>query len=81
VKTDWLRCRTYERMRSADVRKVRLYDAQHACLSWMANNGVPDTGVSAWAGHADLGFTKRTYIHSDPGSLKAGPEKLAELLG
>lgn len=81
VKTDWLRRRAYERMQSADVRKVRLYDARHACLSWMANNGVPDTVVSAWAGHADLGFTKRTYVHPDPQSLKAGSDKLAELLG
>ncbi len=62
-------------------RKVRLYDARHARLSWMANNGVPDTVVSAWAGHSDLGFTKRTYVHPDPQSLRAGSEKLAELLG
>ncbi|MGY1499180.1 site-specific integrase [Streptomyces sp. QTS52] len=81
VKTDWLRRRAYERMESANVRKVRLYDARHACLSWMANNGVPDTVVSAWAGHADLGFTKRIYVHPDPQSLKAGSDKLAELLG
>lgn len=81
VKTDWLRRRAYERMRSADVRKVRLYDARHACLSWMANNGVPDTVVSAWAGHSDLSFTKRTYVHPDQQSLKAGSEKLADLLG
>jgi len=81
VKTDWLRRRAYERMQSADVRKVRLYDARHACLSWMANNGVPDTVVSAWAGHSDLSFTKRTYVHPDPQSLKAGSEKLADLLG
>ncbi|MFJ9665061.1 hypothetical protein ACIRPP_10645 [Streptomyces sp. NPDC101219] len=52
-----------------------------ACLSWMANNGVPDTVVSAWAGHSDLGFTMRTYVHPDPHSLKAGSEKLAGLLG
>lgn len=81
VKTDWLRRRAYERMQSAGVRKVRLYDARHSCLSWMANNGVPDTVVSAWAGHADLGFTKRIYVHPDPQSLKAGSDKLAELLG
>lgn len=81
VKTDWLRRRAYERMQSAAVRKVRLYDARHACLSWMANNGVPDTVVSAWAGHADLGFTKRIYVHPDPQSLKAGSDKLADLLG
>lgn len=81
VKTDWLRRRAYERMQSAEVRKVRLYDARHACLSWMANNGVPDTVVSAWAGHSDLGFTKRIYVHPDPQSLKAGSDRLADLLG
>lgn len=81
VKTDWLRRRAYERMQSADVRRVRLYDARHACLSWMANNGVPDTVVSAWAGHSDLGFTKRVYVHPDPQSLKAGSDRLADLLG
>jgi integrase len=81
VKADWLRRRAYERMRSAGVRRVRLYDARHACLSWMANNGVPDVVVSAWAGHADLGFTKRTYVHADPEALRAGSDKLSELLG
>ena len=47
----------------------------------MANNGVPDTVVSAWAGHSDLSFTKRVYVHPDPQSLSAGSEKLGELLG
>lgn len=81
VKTDWLRRQAYRLMEEAEVRRVRLYDARHACLSWMANNGVPDTVVSAWAGHADLGFTKRTYVHPDPQSLKAGSDRLADLLG
>ncbi len=83
VRTDWLRRRAYERMRSAGARNVRLYDARHACLSWTANNGVPDVMVSAWAGHADLGFTKRAYIHSDAAAdaLRAGSDKLGELLG
>jgi hypothetical protein len=47
----------------------------------MANNGVPDTVVSAWAGHADLSFTKRTYVHPDPESLRAGSKKRKKLLG
>lgn len=80
-KTDKLRRAAYKLMGSAGVRKVRLYDARHACLSWMANNGVPDTVVSAWAGHSDLSFTKRTYVHPDPESLRAGSDKLSELLG
>ncbi|MFJ2632779.1 hypothetical protein ACIO6U_12630 [Streptomyces sp. NPDC087422] len=40
----------------------------------------PETSVSAWAGHSDLSFTKRTYVHPDPQSLRAGSEKPAELL-
>ncbi len=68
-------------MATAGVRKTRLYDARHACLSWMANNRVPDTVVSAWAGHSDLSFTKRNYVHPNPQSLIAGSEKLMELLG
>lgn len=58
-------------MTTTGVRKARLYDARHACLSWVANNGVPDTVVSAWAGHSDFGFTKRTYVQPDPQSLRA----------
>ncbi|MGA5195672.1 site-specific integrase [Streptomyces exfoliatus] len=79
-KTDKLRREAHRLMAQAGVRKVRLYDARHACLSWMANNGVPDTVVSAWAGHSDLSFTKRVYVHPDPQSLKAGSDKLGELL-
>ncbi|WP_406462600.1 site-specific integrase [Streptomyces sp. NBC_01622] len=78
-KTDKLRREAHRLMAQAGVRKVRLYDARHACLSWMANNGVPDTVVSAWAGHSDLSFTKRVYVHPDPQSLKAGSDKLGEL--
>lgn len=33
---------------------------------------------SAEAGHSDLSFTKRVYVHPDPQSLKAGSEKLSE---
>ncbi|WP_328689612.1 tyrosine-type recombinase/integrase [Streptomyces phaeochromogenes] len=79
-KTDKLRREAHRLMAQAGVRKVRLYDARHAVLSWMANNGVPDTVVSAWAGHSDLSFTKRVYVHPDPQSLKAGSDKLGELL-
>ncbi|MFG2671402.1 tyrosine-type recombinase/integrase [Streptomyces sp. NPDC048445] len=80
-KTDKLRREAYKLMDATDVRRVTLYMARHAVLSWMANNGVPDTVVSAWAGHEDLSFTKRIYVHPDPQSLRAGSEKLNELLG
>lgn len=80
-RTDKLRREAYKLMDATGVRRVRLYDARHAILSWMANNGVPDTVVSAWAGHSDLSFTKRVYVHPDLQSLKVGSDKLAQLLG
>nr|BFD81463.1 hypothetical protein StreXyl84_08640 [Streptomyces sp. Xyl84] len=47
----------------------------------MANNAVPTTVVSAWSGHSGLSFTKGVYVHPDPQSLRAGSDKLGELLG
>ncbi|MEV0369823.1 hypothetical protein AB0I10_08350 [Streptomyces sp. NPDC050636] len=52
-KTDKLRRVAHKLMAQAGVRRIRLYDARHAVLSWMANNGVPGTVVSAWAVHRD----------------------------
>ncbi|MGH7743322.1 MAG: tyrosine-type recombinase/integrase [Candidatus Dormibacteria bacterium] len=80
-KTDQLRRVTYKLMTAAGVRKVRPYDARHACLTYLATNGVPDVIVSAWAGHADLSFAKRVYIHPSPQDLEQGRDKLTELFG
>jgi integrase len=68
-------------MTTANVRKVRLYDARHACLTYLATTGVPDVIVSAWAGHADLSFTKRTYVHPNADDLKPAAKQLNQLLG
>lgn len=81
VKTDWLRRQTYRLMATAEVRKVRPYDARHACLTFLATSGVPDVVVSAWAGHADLSFTKRVYIHPNAEHLREAADRLGELLG
>ncbi|WP_030744518.1 tyrosine-type recombinase/integrase [Streptomyces sp. NRRL F-5135] len=82
LQTDKLRREAYALMDAAGVRRIKLYWARHTTLTWMANSGgVPDTVVSAWAGHSDLSFTKRRYVHRDPDSLKAGSEKLATFLG
>jgi hypothetical protein len=43
LKTDKLRREAQKLMEEAGVRRVRLYDARHACLSWMANSGVPES--------------------------------------
>ncbi|MFD8751206.1 tyrosine-type recombinase/integrase [Kitasatospora sp. NPDC059577] len=70
LKTERLRREAYKLMETAGVRKVRLYGARHATLSWMANNGVPETVVSAWTGHSDLSVTKRVYVRPDPQRLR-----------
>lgn len=80
-KTDKLRRETYKLMAAAKVRKVRPYDARHACLTHLAASGVPDVIVSAWAGHADLSFTKRVYIHPNAEHLQKAADQLDVLLG
>jgi integrase len=79
-KTDQLRRRYKRLVELAEVRPVRLYDARHACLTYLANNGVPDVVVSAWAGHSDPAFTKRHYVHPNPDDLAKARDALARLL-
>ncbi|WP_410662129.1 Arm DNA-binding domain-containing protein [Amycolatopsis sp. lyj-84] len=76
-RTDWLRRRAYELMEGAGVRRVRLYDARHACLTYLRMAGVPGPIVSAWAGHGDLTIADRVYVHPDV----AHPETAAKHLG
>lgn len=78
---DWLRRRAYELMAAAKMRRVRLYDARHACLTHLRMSGVPGPIVSAWAGHADLTTTDRNYVHPSAEDLKQGSDKLGELYG
>ncbi|MER6839329.1 hypothetical protein [Streptomyces platensis] len=59
-KTDKLRCEAHKFMAVTGVRKVRLYDARHACLSWMANHGCRTQWSPRGRGNSDLSFTKRT---------------------
>jgi len=80
-RTDWLRREAYRLMADTGLRKVRLYDARHACLTYLAASGVPDVVVSAWAGHSDLSFTKRVYVHPNAEHLREASDALARLLG
>jgi integrase len=80
-RTDWLRRQTYKLMAASGVRKVRPYDARHACLTYLATNGVPDVIVSAWAGHSDLSLAKRVYVHPSAKDLEQGRDALTVLLG
>jgi len=80
-RTDWLRRQTYKAMTAANVRKVRPYDARHACLTYLATSGVPAPIVSAWAGHSDLSMAQRVYVHPTAKDLEQGRDALTALLG
>ncbi|QCH24435.1 Putative prophage phiRv2 integrase [Mycobacteroides salmoniphilum] len=56
-------------LRDAGLPHIRLHDARHSCATLMHLNGVPAVVVAAWLGHADPGFTLRTYTHSNPAAL------------
>lgn len=80
-RTDWLRRQAYKLMATAGVRKVRLYDARHSVLTYLAVNGVPAPIVSAWAGHSDLSMAQRVYCHPTAADLEQGRDALSVLLG
>ncbi|GAA2441558.1 tyrosine-type recombinase/integrase [Streptomyces glaucus] len=71
LNTRQLREHAYRAMRRLGLRQVRLYDARHSCLTYLAVNGVPDVVLAAWAGHANASFTKRKYVHVAPEDMRA----------
>jgi hypothetical protein len=70
-RTDQLRRAGYRLMREAGVRQVRLYDARHACLTYLSVSGVPAPIVGACAGHADLSMAPE--IRGLFGAMRDGP--------
>ncbi|MFD7443915.1 tyrosine recombinase XerC [Streptomyces sp. NPDC059909] len=48
MSTRQLREHAYSLMAKLGLRKVRLYDARHSCLTFLATNGVSDTILAAW---------------------------------
>jgi integrase len=36
--------------------------------------------ISAWLGHADVAFTMRTYVHSQPDPLAEAAQSLAQVV-
>lgn len=79
--TRHLREAAYAAMTRLELRKVRLYDARHSCLTFLAVSGVPDVILAAWAGHVSANFTKRVYVHPSPEDLRAASDHLTVLLG
>lgn len=69
--TRHLREHAYRLMRELELRQVRLYDARHSCLTYLAVSGVPDVVLAAWAGHTNASFTKAKYVHPNVEDLRS----------
>ncbi len=65
---------------AAGVPRIRLHDARHTCGTTMHLQGVPAAVIAAWLGHADVAFTMRTYVHSQPNALADGAQSLARVV-
>jgi len=65
---------------AAGVPCIRLHDARHTCGTTMHLQGVPAAVIAAWLGHADVAFTMRTYVHSQPDALADGAQSLARVV-
>ncbi|MER7969678.1 tyrosine-type recombinase/integrase [Streptomyces sp. NPDC096080] len=76
-----LRQAAYRLMEELDLRQVRLYDARHSCLTFLAVNGVPDVVLAAWAGHTNASFTKKKYVHPTAADMGKAVTQLNDLLG
>ncbi len=69
-----LRVRAYKIMDENGLRRVRLYDARASCLTFLANNGVPDHLLAMWAGHTNVKTTKKWYVKPDVADLLPAAE-------
>jgi integrase len=68
----------YRLMKQAGVPKITPYTAsRHAAGSYLARARVSPAVIAAWLGHADAGFTMRTYVHARPEDLAAARDALA----
>lgn len=81
-RTDWLRRKFRKLSADAGLRRVRLYDARSAALTYLAREGVPLPIIAKWAGHADDGLTAlKHYIRMSIKDLDMPAEAFAKLFG
>lgn len=59
-----------QRVEGLGLCRVRLYDARASCLTFLANNGVPDHFFARWAGHTNVKTTKKWYVKPDVEDLR-----------
>ncbi|MCQ9181812.1 hypothetical protein KMT30_22730 [Streptomyces sp. IBSBF 2953] len=70
-----------ELMEELGLRRVRLYDARHAVLKYLAVSGVPDVVLAAWAGRSSASSTKAKCVALDTEDLRSAAAALDGLHG
>lgn len=65
-----LRKAAYRLMGKLGMRQVRLYDARASCLTYLANQGVPEHILARWAGHTNPKTTRKYYVKPDVEDLR-----------
>ncbi|MEV0091186.1 tyrosine-type recombinase/integrase [Streptomyces sp. NPDC050738] len=76
-----LRGSVHKIMALNQLRRVRLYDARASCLTYLANNGVPDHLLARWAGHTNVKATKQWYVKPDVEDLRPAAVAWGGLVG
>ena len=64
---------------AAGVPRIRLHDPRHTCGTTMRLQSVPAAVIAAWLDQADVAFTIRTCVHSQPNALADGARSLARV--
>lgn len=60
--------------RQSGPRRVRLYDARAAGLTYLANKGVLGHILARWAGHANVKTTEKWYVKPGVDDLRPAAE-------
>jgi integrase len=76
-----LRTRAHKTMDANGLRGVRLYDARASCLTYLADDGVPDHLLAMWAGHTNVKTTEKWYVKPDVADLLPAAEARGGLAG
>ncbi|GAA2443304.1 hypothetical protein GCM10010421_37910 [Streptomyces glaucus] len=76
-----LRTRARRTLDANGPRRVRLYDARASCLTYLADNGVPDHLLAVRAGHTNVTTTKKWYVKPDVADLLPAAEAGCGLAG
>jgi integrase len=66
--------------KAVGIPRVRFHDLRHTAGSWWIEAGISLETVSARLGHADINFTRRTYIHQLHTRVEEDARKLDDWL-